>query len=87
MKTILTVKGSLPTARNIRNEIEATTGERFLIFCDANKAKTAEIRYGNSSPVKGLDLNINSKEFIELSKQKGVFDMFCRANQIYSPIC
>lgn len=85
LSRILSARGSLPSCKEIRDNIEELTGKHFFIVSEPGNHNIL-FRYGNSLPVQGNDGGTNSAQFIQLAANKLLFSRFCQENDIYSPI-
>lgn len=82
---ILASPKSFPSAKLLRDEILAESGERFLVKAEPDIKKAPVIRYGNSFGKFSTDTTFNSPEFISLVSNKKVFSDFLLESGIYAP--
>lgn len=82
---ILTHPYCFPSARILRDSIQAKTGRKILITKYPERIRRLTLRYGNSSPVNCKDTEFNSPEFINLASNKKLFSDFLLKRGFYCP--
>lgn len=87
MNYILTSKGSLPSAKILRNSLVSLSGRRIFVTSKPDKIKEKDIilvRYGNSFPVIGEDISTNTPEQIKICSNKKTFSTLL-GNNFWTP--